>query len=411
MAIFKFTEARIRDLALGSGIHRDTDVKGLLCICHKTTKTFACQGDVRREKRLVRTVRVKIGRTDLVRLADARSEAKRLMATIQSGVDPTAGPASTGITLEQTLVEHLKERSLSAATVRGYQYHMDHYLKGLRKRAVADISRQDCRDLLDTLTRRHGKTTGGSVMRTVRALVNTARRHDETITANPVDAIRVPATPKRQVGELDVAAFSGQDLQNIERKYKDDFIGYLHVQWLLMSNEPVLMQDLTGTIATRMVSLETRKSFLGKEDPDLFERDLRPEASGVLNRCLEGARRLAESGRFTAPRSMDGRKKEILREASTVAAFASERLVPDKAASVTKQEVYDAYQAYCRGHGRTATDQNIFWRDLRASGKFNDAMLKRPSQEGQVRVYVVKGLRVELDADALPFGPGDDFDD
>ena len=207
MAIFKFTEARIRDLALGSGIHRDTDVKGLLCICHKTTKTFACQGDVRREKRLVRTVRVKIGRTDLVRLADARSEAKRVMATIQSGVDPTAGPASTGITLEQTLVEHLKERSLSAATVKGYQYHMDHYLKGLRKRAVADISRQDCRDLLDTLTRRHGKTTGGSVMRTVRALVNTARRHDETITANPVDAIRVPATPKRQVGELDVASF------------------------------------------------------------------------------------------------------------------------------------------------------------------------------------------------------------
>ncbi|MDP5308584.1 site-specific integrase, partial [Paracoccus sp. 2205BS29-5] len=162
---------------------------------------------MRRDKRLVRTVRVKIGRTDLVRLSDARSEAKRLMATIQSGVDPTAGPASTGITLEQTLVEHLKERSLSAATVRGYQYHMDHYLKGLRKRAVADISRQDCRDLLDTLTRLHGKTTGGSVMRTVRALVNTARRHDETITANPVDAIRVPATPKRQVGELDVAAF------------------------------------------------------------------------------------------------------------------------------------------------------------------------------------------------------------
>lgn len=207
MAIFKFTEARIRDLALGSGIHRDTDVKGLLCICHKTTKTFACQGDVRREKRLVRTVRVKIGRTDLVRLADARSEAKRVMATIQSGVDPTAGPASTGITLEQTLVEHLKERSLSAATVKGYQYHMDHYLKGLRKRAVADISRQDCRDLLDTLTRRHGKTTGGSVLRTLRAIINTARRHDETITANPVDAIRVPATPKRQVGELDVSDF------------------------------------------------------------------------------------------------------------------------------------------------------------------------------------------------------------
>ncbi len=73
MTIFKFTEARIRELPLGSGIHRDTDVKGLLCICHKTTKTYCAQGDVRREKRLIRSVRAKIGRTDLVHLADARS--------------------------------------------------------------------------------------------------------------------------------------------------------------------------------------------------------------------------------------------------------------------------------------------------------------------------------------------------
>ena len=207
MAIFKFTEARVRALELGSGIHRDTKVKGLMCICHKTTRTYAVQGDVRREKRHVRTVRVKIGRTDHMRLGDARNEARRLMATIQSGVDPTAGPESTGITLEQALKEHLKERELSEATVRNYQYHMENYLGRLRRRAVSDITRQDCRELMDRLTKRHGKTTGGSVMRTVRALVNTARRHDETIGANPVDAIRVPATPKREVGELDVAGF------------------------------------------------------------------------------------------------------------------------------------------------------------------------------------------------------------
>ncbi len=207
MTIFKFTEARLRDLPLGSGIHRDTDVKGLLCICHKTTKTFAAQGDVRRNKRHVRTVRVKIGRADLVRLGEARNEARKLMATIQSGIDPTSGPTASGITLERALVEHLKERDLSAATVRNYQYHIDNYLARLRRRSVADITRQDCRELLETLTRRHGRTTGGSVMRTVRALVNTARRHDETIAGNPVDAIRVPATPKRQVGEMDVAEF------------------------------------------------------------------------------------------------------------------------------------------------------------------------------------------------------------
>jgi hypothetical protein len=108
MTIFKFTEARVRDLELGSGIHRDTDVKGLLCICHKTTKTFAVQGDVRRQKRHIRTVRMKIGRTDLVRLGEARNKARKLMATIQSGIDPTAGPEATGMTLEQALAKRRK---------------------------------------------------------------------------------------------------------------------------------------------------------------------------------------------------------------------------------------------------------------------------------------------------------------
>jgi len=64
MAIVNFTEARIRDLPLGSGIYRDEQVKGLMVVCHRTTRTFAVQGDVRRNGRHVRTVRVKIDRCD-----------------------------------------------------------------------------------------------------------------------------------------------------------------------------------------------------------------------------------------------------------------------------------------------------------------------------------------------------------
>jgi putative DNA primase/helicase len=202
---------------------------------------------------------------------------------------------------------------------------------------------------------------------------------------------------------------SGQDLQTIQRKHKDDYIGYLPVQWLLMSNEPVLMHDLTGTIATRMVLMETRRSFLGKEDADVFERDLLPEAAGVLNLCLRGARRLATRGRFTVPASIRGRQAEILREASTVAAFASECLVEDGSASTSKQEVFDAYTDYCRGYGRIGTDDNIFWRDLRSSGKFRDDMVKRLRVNGE-RVQTVGGLRVELDRASLPYSPASDFD-
>jgi hypothetical protein len=37
-----------------------------MVVCHATTKTFAVQGDVRRNGRHVRTVRVKIDRVDRI---------------------------------------------------------------------------------------------------------------------------------------------------------------------------------------------------------------------------------------------------------------------------------------------------------------------------------------------------------
>lgn len=120
MAVVGLTEARIRDLPLGSGIWRDQQVKGLLVICHQNTRTYAVQGDVRRNGRFIRTVRVKIERCDRLNLRDARLRAKALMVQIQSGIDPTSGPEETGITLEQLLERYLEARKLSEATVHGY---------------------------------------------------------------------------------------------------------------------------------------------------------------------------------------------------------------------------------------------------------------------------------------------------
>jgi hypothetical protein len=74
-------------------------VKGLMVVCHATTKTYAVQGDVRRNGRHVRTVRMKIDRVDRIGLREARNRAKAIMSQIQSGIDPTAGTEETGITI------------------------------------------------------------------------------------------------------------------------------------------------------------------------------------------------------------------------------------------------------------------------------------------------------------------------
>lgn len=204
MAVLNLTEARIRELPFGSGIHRDAQVKGLMVICHKTTKSYACQGDVRRNGRHVRTVRMKIDRVDRIGLRDARNQAKAIMSQIQSGIDPTEGPAETGITLERAMDAHIEEKPLRARTEEGYRYHLNYYLKHWKKKVVADISRQMVRDLYAELKRKHGNTTAGSVMRTLRAVVNTAMRIDETLTGNPVAALHVPSNKRRKVAPLDI---------------------------------------------------------------------------------------------------------------------------------------------------------------------------------------------------------------
>lgn len=219
MKIMSFKSTVIDTLPYGSGIWRDEQVKGFLVICHKKTKTYAVQGDVRRNGRFIRTVRIKIDRCDRITLKEARFRALTLMSQIQSGIDPSASPEDTGITLEQVLERYIEARQLSPATIEGYNYHVSYYLKRWKSRAMADITRSEVRDLLHELKQEKGATTGYSVMRTLRALCNEAKRLDDTIKTNPVEAIRIPQNNRRQVPQMDLAEWwkSVQNLPPIRR--------------------------------------------------------------------------------------------------------------------------------------------------------------------------------------------------
>ncbi len=205
MASLNLTESRIRELPLGSGIWRDQQVKGLMIICHATTKTYSVQGDVRRNGRHVRTVRVKIDRADRISLKEARNRARELMSQIQSGVDPTVKPRESTITIAEALETHLGERPFRKATEDSYRYNVDHYLARHRNRPIVDLSRPLVREIYEKLRTGCGQTTATGVMRVLRAIINTAMRMDETLTDNPVCALRLPMPPDRQVEALDLS--------------------------------------------------------------------------------------------------------------------------------------------------------------------------------------------------------------
>ncbi len=200
MPTIRLTEKRVRELPMGSGFTRDEEVRGLMVSAGKTKKSWVFQDDLRRNGRKQKSVRKKLGDVGVMSLVEARTAALEMKQQMRAGVDPSSS-LETGITLARALEVHLAERDLAPTTVREYRYHVDNYLGSLRTRAVADLSRADCRDLLDRLTRTAGRTTAAGVCRTVRALVNTARRVDETIGENPMAFVRIPTPPRREVEE------------------------------------------------------------------------------------------------------------------------------------------------------------------------------------------------------------------
>jgi integrase len=302
MAVLNLTEARIRELPLGSGIHRDTQVRGLMVICHKTTKSYACQGDVRRNGRHVRTVRVKIDRVDRIGLRDARNRAKALMSQIQSGIDPTDGPDETGITLERALEAHLTEKPHRPRTEEGYRYHLDHYLKAWRKKAVADISRQMVRDLFGELKRKHGETTAASVMRTLRAVVNTAMRIDETLVGNPVAALHVPSTKRRRVAPLDLKAWWA-DVLRLTPARRD-----LHISMLLTGARR------SSILQVRRDDVDTEKAVLTlthmKTSDDALQLPMGCRLAAILNHRMRADAPLASDWLWPSVTSRSGHIEE-----------------------------------------------------------------------------------------------------
>lgn len=193
-----------------------------------------------------------------------------------------------------------------------------------------------------------------------------------------------------------ILSMSGEDVQTVERKYRDAYTGRLFAQWFFFSNEPVLLTDFTGAIATRFVLMETRQGFLGRENLDLW-KELEPEASGVLNLCLDGLHRMLARGQFLKPASLAGRRAEIIRMNSSIAGFANEHLVNDPSVHTPKAEIFEAFEQYLVTHDLAAVDDRRFWKDLRTTGKFNDKMNYKPRIDG-VQVACAKGLRlVNLD--------------
>jgi P4 family phage/plasmid primase-like protien len=188
---------------------------------------------------------------------------------------------------------------------------------------------------------------------------------------------------------------SGEDSLTFDRKYKSAWTGKLDIRFVILTNLPPNIPDVSGALTNRMEPLVSYQSFLGREDLTL-ESKLMPELPGILLWAIEGYRRLSERGRFVHSSEGAGLLNRMTDLASPLPAFIRECCELDPQAITTKESVYKAWSQWSDDKpGVPMKDENYFARDLIAAGggKIRPC---RP-RKGGGRENCWRGIRLAID--------------
>jgi integrase len=157
----------------------DEDLKGFAVLCSgKTTaKTYIVQRDLPGGK----SRRVTIAKTNEMKFADAKDQAREQLLVMRQGKDPKAKPR-TG-TLQETLEAYLASARLSPRSVRTYSDLVRIQLATLKDRPIGSITPQEVDGLHRTI---NGKSAANDAMRCLKMLFNWAAARDDDLGRCPV---------------------------------------------------------------------------------------------------------------------------------------------------------------------------------------------------------------------------------
>ena len=184
-------------------------------------------------------------------------------------------------------------------------------------------------------------------------------------------------------------SISGQDALTIDRKFLPGWTGRLQARFVVMTNELPRLADASGALASRFIVLILTRSFYGHEDLGLSSR-LLAELPGIMNWGLAGWRRLRTRGYFVQPDSAAEAVQDLEDLGSPIKAFLRDKCGVDPVYSVAADELFEAWQNYCKSQGREhAGTTQTFGRDLRSA--LPTIKMTRP-RDGLDRIRAYQGI-------------------
>jgi putative DNA primase/helicase len=189
-------------------------------------------------------------------------------------------------------------------------------------------------------------------------------------------------------------SISAGDKSSVNRKGKDVIEQRLPGRITIFSNAVIKINDNTKAFATRLLLLQTRQSFFGREDRDL-ESKLRAELPGIFNWAFQGLQRLRSNDRFTEPESTRDLMQVIKTTMSPISEFIDQFCDWKPTGSVMKETLYRWYHAWAEHNGyRNPLDSSRFATTLMEM--FPDLTQTRPSGGERKRIWCGLSIKERL---------------
>lgn len=184
-----------------------------------------------------------------------------------------------------------------------------------------------------------------------------------------------------------ILSITGEDALTIDRKFLEPITVRLPVRLVLVSNELPKILDASGALQSRMIVLQTARSFEGQEDIGL-EAKLRAELPAILQWAIAGWRSLAKRGRLLQAKSGQASLEQWRDMSSPVGAFVRDRC--ELQGRTRCDDLYEAFLGWLEVEGhRHSPNKATFGRDLQA---VDASIQRRRANDSTGRYYFYDGI-------------------
>jgi len=175
----------------------------------------------------------------------------------------------------------------------------------------------------------------------------------------------IPSTSMRHVGLFKM--LTGGDTIGAEKKFKDAFSFVNHARLIFSTNKPPKVNEDSLAFWRRWIILDFPNKFEGPQaDTRVLQKlTTKEELSGLLNVALQGLKRLLSQHSYSYQPSPDEVATRYLKAADSVYAFVEDICEVDSDAWVSKDDLYDAFCAYCRDENIPLKGKEAFGRGLK----------------------------------------------